>query len=114
MGSDDGAASFAVTTSAQDGLWLLAELSPESPAHTVCRAYRVAGPLDVGGLRAAWRAVVRRHESLRCTLVERAGRLAARIAGDVADDVWSFVDLAARPAEHPHAAAREFGAGLAA
>ncbi|MER6949841.1 AMP-binding protein [Nonomuraea sp. NPDC000554] len=113
MGSDDGTASLAVTTSAQDGLWLPAEPAPGSPAHTVCRAYRVAGPLDVGGLRTAWRAVVGRHESLRCTLVERAGRVAARIAGDVADDVWSFVDLAAR-AEHPHAAAREFCAELAA
>ncbi|WP_326821765.1 non-ribosomal peptide synthetase [Streptosporangium sp. NBC_01756] len=114
MGSNDGTERFAATSSVQDGLWWLAKLSPGSPVHTVCRAYRVAGRLDVDGLRAAWRALVRRHESLRCTIVERAGRPVLRIAGDVADDVWSFVDLASQPADQPDAAAGAFCAGLTA
>lgn len=92
MGPD---ARFTVTSSAQDGLWFLSELAPDSPAHTLCRAFRVRGPLEVGGLRAAWRSVLRRHEGLRGTVVDRAGRPELLVADDAADDAWSFADLAA-------------------
>ncbi|GAA0948257.1 non-ribosomal peptide synthetase [Nonomuraea longicatena] len=113
MGSNEETARIAATTSAQDGLWLLAELAPDSPAHTVCRAFRVSGPLDTGALRAAWQSVLQRHESLRCTLVERAGRPMARVAGEPADDAWSFTDLAPSRTEDADTAARAFAAGLA-
>ncbi|HEX4815240.1 MAG TPA: condensation domain-containing protein, partial [Nonomuraea sp.] len=79
-----------VTSSVQDELWFLQKLIPESPAHNVCRAYRVRGPLDVGALRAAWRSVVCRHEILRTTLVEVDGLPVQRIADDW--DERSFVE----------------------
>src|SRR3954463_7497586 len=52
---------------AQERLWFLDQLVPESPAYTVFDAVRLCGPLDVGALRLAVSEVVRRHEVLRST-----------------------------------------------
>ena len=82
---------WAATSPAQDGLWFLDRLVPDAPAHTVCRAYRVTGDLDLGALRAAWREVVRRHEILRTVLVDLDGGPAQEIAADC--DARSVVDL---------------------
>ncbi|MGW4793738.1 non-ribosomal peptide synthetase [Nonomuraea sp. NPDC004297] len=81
-----------VTSSIQDELWFLQKLVPESPAHNVCRAYRVRGGLDVAALGRAWRATVRRHEILRTTLVEADGLPVQQIAADW-DEERSFTDL---------------------
>lgn len=77
---------FGVTAPAQDGLWFLGELAPDSRGLVVRRAYRVTGPLDRDALRAAWHTVVRRHESLRATVVNRIGRPEMRINLDVPGD----------------------------
>ncbi|WP_410619980.1 non-ribosomal peptide synthetase [Amycolatopsis sp. cmx-8-4] len=95
MGTEDGTATFAVASPAQAGLWLLGELAPGTPEPALCRAYRVRGPLDRAALREAWQTVVRRHESLRTTIVDRAGRPVLRVARDVEDDAWLFADLTA-------------------
>ena len=52
---------------AQQRLWLLQQLDPDSPAYVMPGALRMAGPLDVGALERALNEVVRRHESLRTT-----------------------------------------------
>ncbi|GAT67109.1 AMP-dependent synthetase [Planomonospora sphaerica] len=70
----------AVTSCAQDGLWLLSGLDPEPTAHSLCRAYRISGDLDVGALRAAWREVVSRHEPLRTVVRECGGRLVQHVS----------------------------------
>lgn len=80
-----------VTSSAQDELWFLQKLVPESPVHNVCRAFRVTGALDTAALRDAWRATVRRHEILRTTLVEADGLPVQAVAPDW--DPHSFTDL---------------------
>ncbi len=95
MGTEDGTATFAVASPAQAGLWLLGELAPGTPAPVLCRAYRVRGKLDRAALREAWRTVVRRHDSLRTTVVNRAGRPVLRVAPDAGDDAWLFADLTA-------------------
>jgi amino acid adenylation domain-containing protein len=114
MGPKDDAARFAVTSGTQDGLWLLSELAPDSPAHTVCRAYRVDGRLDVDRLREAWSAVLRRHDALRSTIVERAGRPVQRITAEPAEKAWSFVNFGARPGVPADVAVQTYCAGLAA
>ncbi|MGQ5260858.1 non-ribosomal peptide synthetase [Micromonospora sp. ZYX-F-536] len=65
---------YATTSPLQDGVWLQHRMDPGSPAYQVGWAYRLTGALDLAALRAAWRAVVHRHEILRTTLVERDGR----------------------------------------
>lgn len=49
----------------QQALWLFQYMSPRSCAYHVPLAFRLAGPVDVGLLRAALDVVTRRHEALR-------------------------------------------------
>src|SRR5687768_6894361 len=50
---------------AQQRLWFLSELQPESPVYHIPASVRVRGPLDAAALGRCLREVVRRHESLR-------------------------------------------------
>ncbi|GII88160.1 hypothetical protein Ssi03_61500 [Sphaerisporangium siamense] len=101
----------AVTSCAQDGLWFLHGTAPCAPAYTVGRAYRVTGELQVPALRAAWRAVVRRHESLRTTLVEESGRPVQEIAPEC--DPRAFADLGTAAGPDPDATAARLYARMA-
>jgi (S)-beta-tyrosine adenylation enzyme len=103
----------AVTSFEQDALWFLNELSPDSPASNVCRAYRICGPLDIESLRSAWRAVVHRHEVLRTTLHEIDGRPVQWIAA-AGDAALSLVDLSEVPPHGAEARAERLCAELAA
>ncbi|HEV7518703.1 MAG TPA: condensation domain-containing protein, partial [Thermoanaerobaculia bacterium] len=51
----------------QQRLWLVDQLQGGTAAYNVVSAVRLAGPLDVAALRAAFTAVVDRHEILRTT-----------------------------------------------
>ncbi|HEV2784469.1 MAG TPA: condensation domain-containing protein, partial [Actinophytocola sp.] len=82
------------TSSAQDGLWFQQRLAPDA-AHTVSRAFRVTGELNVDALRAAWQAVIGRHDVLRTTFVEQDGWPQPRVAERGAE--LAFVDLSAIP-----------------
>lgn len=50
---------------AQNPLWLLQQLEPESSAYNLAFHLELDGPLDAGALDAAWRKVVERHPVLR-------------------------------------------------
>jgi hypothetical protein len=52
---------------AQERLWFLHQLEPDSPAYNLPAAVRLSGPLDTALLRAAVAEVTRRHEALRTT-----------------------------------------------
>src|SRR6185312_12907032 len=58
---------------AQQRLWFLDRLEPESAAYNLAGALRLDGSLDVAALAGALGAIVRRHESLRTTFAERDG-----------------------------------------
>ncbi|GIH66867.1 hypothetical protein Msi02_76840 [Microbispora siamensis] len=94
-----------MTSCAQDELWFRQTLVPDSPAHTLCRAYHVRGDLDVAALRSAWRAVVRRHDILRTTLVVVDGLPVQSIAPDgAAPEAFSDLGAIALLDAAPHAA----------
>nr|WP_218671429.1 condensation domain-containing protein [Microbispora sp. GKU 823] len=94
-----------MTSCAQDELWFRQTLVPDSPAHTLCRAYHVRGDLDVAALRSAWRAVVRRHDILRTTLVMVDGLPVQSIAPDgAAPEAFSDLGAIALLDAAPHAA----------
>ncbi len=54
-----------VASFAQDALWILGQLDPDSLVHNRCRAFELDGPLDVTALEAALGDVLKRHEGLR-------------------------------------------------
>ena len=59
---------------AQERLWFLDQLVPESSAYHIPDVYEVQGHLDVAALEHSLRAVVQRHELLRTTLQLFDGR----------------------------------------
>ena len=61
-------------SSAQERLWFLNQLEPESPAYNICRAYQIKGACDIEKLRESFELIVSRHETLRTNFVARAGR----------------------------------------
>jgi amino acid adenylation domain-containing protein len=58
---------------AQQRLWFLAQLDPESPAYNVPAAARIRGALDTVTLARTLAEIVRRHEMLRTTFEVRNG-----------------------------------------
>ncbi|MFE3195059.1 amino acid adenylation domain-containing protein [Nocardia sp. NPDC059240] len=58
---------------AQQRMWFLARLDPDSAAHHITIALRLSGALDVAALAAAVRDVVERHEVLRTVYPEVDG-----------------------------------------
>ena len=53
---------------AQQRLWFLNQLEPESSAYNEAKALQLEGTLDVDALKQALNAIVDRHEVLRTTL----------------------------------------------
>ncbi len=49
----------------QRRLWFLDQLAPDAAPYNIAMAFRLTGPLDVGALRRALRAVAERHDVLR-------------------------------------------------
>ncbi|PRX96527.1 condensation domain-containing protein [Allonocardiopsis opalescens] len=56
---------------AQERLWLVERIYPESAAYNELSAFTLRGPLDTAVLRAALAELVHRHEALRTAIVER-------------------------------------------
>ena len=54
---------------AQQRLWFLAQLDPQSTAYNLSRTVHLRGPLDIEALRAALETIVSRHASLRTIFV---------------------------------------------
>ncbi len=59
---------YALPTSyAQQRLWFLHRLEPNSPAYNIPAAFRLNGPVDVAALERSFQEIVGRHEALRTT-----------------------------------------------
>ena len=59
---------------AQQRLWVVDRLEPDSPAYNMPAALRLRGAPDLPTLRASLDALVARHETLRTVFAERDGR----------------------------------------
>lgn len=59
---------------AQQRLWLIHQLNPESPAYNMRHAVRLVGQLDVNALEPALAEIVKRHEILRTTFATVEGQ----------------------------------------
>ncbi|HYX23529.1 MAG TPA: amino acid adenylation domain-containing protein, partial [Thermoanaerobaculia bacterium] len=77
---------------AQERLWFLDQLQPDSSAYNVPTAVRLTGRLEISALATTLQEIVRRHESLRTSFTVRSGQPVQRVA-PVVDLSLSVVDL---------------------
>ena len=82
---------------AQERLWFLQQLAPESPAYNVVRVYAVVGELDRLALARSLADVAARHESLRTRFPLRDGAPSPVVTAPAAVPL-PVVDLANLPA----------------
>jgi amino acid adenylation domain-containing protein len=88
---------------AQQRLWFVDQLQPNSPAYNIPAALRLSGPLSLHALRQAFSRMLARHESLRTCFSVKGGEPIQEIAREVAVPL-RIVDL-----EHIREAEREEG-----
>ena len=84
---------------AQERMWFLYALEPESPTYNESATSRIQGKLNLNAMRRAYREVVRRHEILRTTF-HLVDDQPVQIVAPVPED-WDFsvVDLTHLPAD---------------
>lgn len=82
---------------AQQRLWFFDQWDPGSPAFNIPAAVRMKGDLDLAVLARCFDEVLRRHESLRTTIVRQGDEVVQKIAPP-APVPWTLADLGALPA----------------
>ncbi len=79
---------------AQQRLWFLDQLEPNSAFYVIPAAVRLSGRLDVTALEQSLREIVRRHEALRTTFPVSDGQASQKVAEELALEL-PRTDLAA-------------------
>jgi len=97
---------------AQERVWLVQALEPESTAYNLVPVIRLDGPLDIARLRAALTRLVERHEPLRTRIVNVDGAPAlelAEVPGDLlaVETQASVQEIIAREQTRPFDLERE-------
>ncbi|MEM9092792.1 MAG: amino acid adenylation domain-containing protein, partial [Cyanobacteria bacterium P01_F01_bin.53] len=83
---------------AQQRLWFLQQLDPESSAYHMLRILRLRGPLDTAALQQTLNTIVERHEALRTRFVTSQDVPQQVIAPHILFDL-PVTDLSGTPAE---------------
>ncbi len=92
---------------AQESIWFLDQLEPDSALYNMPAGFRIRGPLDVNVMRKAMDEIVRRHEPLRTNIVPRDGKPAQLMANRSALEM-PLVDLSGLPEPERSAQANRF------
>lgn len=88
---------------AQQGLWFMDQLEPESIAYNISMALRLRGPLNTLALELALSEIVRRHEVLRTTFQSQDGH-PRQVVGAAKLMILPIIDLGGiGEAAEPHA-----------
>src|ERR1044072_8932187 len=106
---------------AQQRLWFLSKLEPDSPAYNIHVVRRLPGPLKVRALEQALAEIVKRHESLR-TRFDDVGGVPQQVIDEAGEWKLKLIDLsstdekeleaqriASADAQRPFALAHEWG-----
>jgi amino acid adenylation domain-containing protein len=98
---------------AQERLWFLDRLEPDSASYNIPAVLRLTGDLDVGTIQRCFREIVRRHGALRTTFTEIDGMPRQVVAPDASVPL-PVIDLAGLPEtdrdrEAAHRIAHEVG-----
>jgi amino acid adenylation domain-containing protein/non-ribosomal peptide synthase protein (TIGR01720 family) len=78
---------------AQQRLWFLAKLDPDSAAYNLSRAFTIEGRVDASFVRSAFAAVVRRHEALRTVFEEDEDGTPVQVVHETVSLPLTVVDL---------------------
>ncbi|MDR6958091.1 amino acid adenylation domain-containing protein [Pseudomonas brassicacearum] len=97
---------------AQQGMWLVQAMQPESAAYHIPSAARLRGHLDIDALHQAFQGLVQRHEALRSSFHEQDAELFVQVQPQV-DLPMPLHDLSTLPAEACEDAARRLLIDLA-
>ncbi|XXX99931.1 non-ribosomal peptide synthase/polyketide synthase [Sorangium sp. So ce204] len=81
---------------AQQRLWFLWRLSPQSGAYNISAAVRLTGALNLEALESTFTALVARHEALRTRFEEEEGQ-GYQVIGEASSVQIPVVDLSALP-----------------
>ncbi|HEX6547667.1 MAG TPA: amino acid adenylation domain-containing protein [Candidatus Dormibacteraeota bacterium] len=92
---------------AQEGMWFLHQLAPDSPFYNVPLAIAFDTGWDPNRVAEAVQALVARHDALRATYALEDGQPVQRIAEHIRIDV-SFSDVRRRPGDLQRIAQEEF------
>jgi amino acid adenylation domain-containing protein len=97
------------TTLAQQRLWFLQQLLPDSPVLNLSVAIRLIGPLQVSALEQSLNHIIRRHGALRTTFSVVGEELVQRVHGpaQTTDVALSMVSLQDIPEGAREATARQ-------
>ena len=90
---------------AQQRLWFLQQMEPQSAAYNMTAAVRLSGPLDVEALEQTFTEIVRRHEVLRTTFSNTNGQ-PVQLIQEPCSLSLPLVDLSASPLEEREQEAR--------
>ena len=64
---------YVLPSFAQQRMWLLDQLDPDTPTYNISNALRLSGTLDVEALKWSLKEIVSRHEALRTTFAAADG-----------------------------------------
>jgi len=81
---------------AQERLWFLEQLEPQSVAYNICRAFRLLGNLNPSALEASLNEIISRHETLRTAFRLVDGR-PVQVVQPFRNISIEYVDLQGRP-----------------
>ncbi len=93
-------------SSAQQRLWFLNQLDPDSPYYNIPMALRLSGELDVAALKKALNEIIRRHEVLRTFYVLEGDKPVQVISPELQIEL-PVEDLTQVPAEFQEASVRQ-------
>ena len=82
---------------AQQNLWALHQLNPESSAYHIAMSWRLTGRLDIPALEHSLNVIAQRHESLRTIFIEQNGQPFQKVLPEVPSSFWSAADLRLLP-----------------
>ncbi len=58
---------------AQQRMWIIDQIQPDSPMYNIPLALRISGELDIVALERVFQQIIRRHETLRTSFIEQDG-----------------------------------------
>ncbi|HEX8846788.1 MAG TPA: condensation domain-containing protein, partial [Pyrinomonadaceae bacterium] len=91
---------------AQQRLWFLTRLEPDTPFYNVPTTLSLKGRLDIGALERTVNEIIRRHEVLRTTFAEADGQ-PVQIVAPAKWVILPLIDLSELPCETREAEAQQ-------